>query len=295
MFAFFLALWSGRSVCLVSEPYSPRSVGYLDDGRGTTARLRAALRPWLYQAYGLLMRARVRLVFAISPLAVQQFTAIGVPPERIVPFGYFVPEAVAEVGAGGERAHVDTSELAIVFVGSLIERKGLLPLINAVRALRARSVSVRLDVFGAGEPGRYPFDGAAVRYLGTIPFGRSQAVIAGYDVLALPSLHDGWGVVVNEALQAGVPVVCSSEVGAGAMVEKWRCGQVFGHRGGDSLQTVLESLARDRRSLAEMRVNAGALRPILAPDFAAGFMWNALLEPCAPRRRPTCPWYDRDA
>src|SRR5262249_56320903 len=39
-------------------------------------------------------------------------------------------------------------------------------------------------------------------------FGRS-------DVFVLPSRHDGWGVVVNQALAAGLPVITSDAVGAG--------------------------------------------------------------------------------
>lgn len=295
MFAFFLALWSGRTVCLVSEPYSPSAVGYLDDARGAMARFRAVLRPWLYRAYGLLMRRHLRVVFAISPLAVRQFAAIGVQPQRIVPFGYFVPSAVARTEVAPEIESAAPVGLALVFVGSLIERKGLLPLIDAVKALSARNVRVRLDVFGSGDPGRYPFDGTIVRYRGTVPFGQAQAVIAGYDALVLPSLHDGWGVVVNEALQAGVPVVCSNAVGAGAMLRKWRCGRVYEQLGEDSLEAALEALALDRRGLAEMRENARLIQPVLRPDFAAAFMWNALLEAAAPGKRPGCPWYDRDA
>jgi glycosyltransferase involved in cell wall biosynthesis len=35
------------------------------------------------------------------------------------------------------------------------------------------------------------------------------------DVFVLPSRYDGWGVVVNQALGAGLPIVCSDMVGAG--------------------------------------------------------------------------------
>ena len=35
------------------------------------------------------------------------------------------------------------------------------------------------------------------------------------DVFVLPSRYDGWGVVVNQAIGAGLPVICSDMVGAG--------------------------------------------------------------------------------
>ena len=34
------------------------------------------------------------------------------------------------------------------------------------------------------------------------------------DIFVLPSRYDGWGVVVNQALGAGLPLICSSEVRA---------------------------------------------------------------------------------
>ena len=40
------------------------------------------------------------------------------------------------------------------------------------------------------------------------------SVFAEADVFCLPSRHDGWGVVVNEALGAGLPIVASDGVGA---------------------------------------------------------------------------------
>jgi glycosyltransferase involved in cell wall biosynthesis len=48
------------------------------------------------------------------------------------------------------------------------------------------------------------------------------------DVFILPSRYDGWGVVVNQALGAGMPIICSDMVGAGRdLVEKDVNGAIF--------------------------------------------------------------------
>lgn len=38
------------------------------------------------------------------------------------------------------------------------------------------------------------------------------------DVLILPSLHDGWGAVVNEAMTLGLYVIVSDRCGAKALI-----------------------------------------------------------------------------
>lgn len=52
------------------------------------------------------------------------------------------------------------------------------------------------------------------------------------DILVLPSIYDGWGAVVNEALQAGLYVVCSDACGAADLLNDEKLGKVF--RAGDA-------------------------------------------------------------
>src|SRR5262249_52683542 len=68
-------------------------------------------------------------------------------------------------------------------------------------------------------------------------FGRS-------DVFVLPSRHDGWGVVVNQALAAGLPVITSDAVGAGLdLVEKGVNGMCVPANDVEGLYRAMEMLA----------------------------------------------------
>ena len=53
-----------------------------------------------------------------------------------------------------------------------------------------------------------------IHILGTIPQQQIPSYLYKADILILPSLYDGWGAVVNEALQAGCFVICSDACGA---------------------------------------------------------------------------------
>lgn len=67
----------------------------------------------------------------------------------------------------------------------------------------------------------------SIEYCGTMENKQVQSFIANCDILVLPSVYDGWGAVVNEALIQGTPVVCSEDCGASTLLkDKWR-GETF--------------------------------------------------------------------
>lgn len=74
-----------------------------------------------------------------------------------------------------------------------------------------------------------------IRFLGTIAQTDIQTYMQQADVLILPCLYDGWGAVVNEALQVGCYVICSDTAGASDLIKcDARLGVVFRH--GDVVQ-----------------------------------------------------------
>ena len=102
----------------------------------------------------------------------------------------------------------------------MIARKGLDHLLAAFAAVAARHSHVRLLLVGreAELPQMLkalpPEVRARVEYAGFQPPEALPRYFAQADVFVLPSRYDGWGVVVNQAIGAGLPVVCSDAVGA---------------------------------------------------------------------------------
>src|SRR6266700_2369535 len=106
--------------------------------------------------------------------------------------------------------------LRLLFVGQLIGRKGLFPFLEILRewALRHETRTVNLWVVGTGCLGdsleRYAFSSnVTVRFLGAVPYGNLPNVYAECGLLVFPTLSDEWGMVVNEAMAAGLPVLGS--------------------------------------------------------------------------------------
>jgi glycosyltransferase involved in cell wall biosynthesis len=283
-FAMLVALVLDRRVYLVSEPYSPVSVGTLNDRHRKKAAWKALLRPSLYRIYGFLLRRKVAGIFAISPLAVNQYRAIGISDHKIFAFGYFVASQPVEAQA----SMPPRQGLHLCFVGSLITRKGAAHLATAARQAVTEGAMLSVDIYGPGDASHLGDGDNVVRYGGTINFGTAGAVMVNYDALVVPSEHDGWGVVVNEAIMAGVPVIASSRVGAAAMVARWKCGLVYDGTLADGLKSALHTVAQNPEALKLMRQSTASVAPLLTPAVAGSYMWAAIKGAVEP-----CPWYEK--
>lgn len=123
-----------------------------------------------------------------------------------VPYGGPEPAAAPIFRDGGP--------LRVLFVGSLTQRKGLSYLFNACAEL-GREVS--LSVVGRA-PRSVPkvlSDALqGVRHVSTLPHDGILESMRQHDVLVLPSLVEGFGLVINEALSQGIPVVTTPNTGA---------------------------------------------------------------------------------
>lgn len=112
-------------------------------------------------------------------------------------------------------------DIRFLFCGQMIERKGVDLLLTAFDMLIKEGRRAKLILVGReADLPRFlnnvsPAARDLVEYKGfqapeSLPDFFSQA-----HVFVIPSRHDGWGVVVNQALAAGLPVISSTAVGAG--------------------------------------------------------------------------------
>jgi glycosyltransferase involved in cell wall biosynthesis len=169
--------------------------------------------PWVRLYGSTLLRRVVRA--AARVIADSEFTArevvelCRVPAERVrvVPLGAGVPFVPEGPAAEGEY---------VLAVGTLEPRKNLPRLAEATRRL-----GVELRVVGARGWGGVEAGGDGVRWLGSPDDQEVARLYRGALCVAYPSLYEGFGLPVLEALRCGAPVVTSAgtameEVAAGA-------------------------------------------------------------------------------
>jgi len=109
-----------------------------------------------------------------------------------------------------------TRESYVLFVGTPEPRKNLDRLIAAMAVIRARGSKERLVIAGAGGWGATGLDAPNVERVGRVSEAELVELYRHASCLALPSLHEGFGLPALEAMATGTPVVAAR---AGALPE----------------------------------------------------------------------------
>lgn len=177
-------------------------------------------------------------VFAIGEFCVKYYRSLS-KRWKVFPFLYVTNMEIVQM----EEVHGD---LRIVYVGSLSKRKNVGILLESIIGVP----SVQLSIYGDGSE-REKLESFVrqkslnVKFCGNIDMKEVQNEMSKHDVLVLPSLHDGWGAVVNEALTQGLYVVCSNKCGAMALLHDPMRGAIFKSGERRNLQQLMSQCSKN--------------------------------------------------
>ncbi|HET9384124.1 MAG TPA: glycosyltransferase family 4 protein [Gemmatimonadales bacterium] len=234
------------------------------------AELRLGFRRFLAWA-----ARRAARVIAISSYTAAALREIANVPIAVIPYAASLPPARPKTDA--DREHVPT----VLFVGRLVERKGVTHLVEAVAQLADRRA--RLVIVGDG-PERPRLEARArelgiahrVEFRGRISDADLRTAYQRAGVFVLPAVLDsrgdteGLGVVLLEAMNYGVPVIASNIGGIVDIVVDQETGLLVPPGDAAALASALDSVLRDP---ARSRRLGEAGRRRLAEQFS----WDAIL------------------
>ncbi len=240
--------------------------------RGETHLLlsRQPIKRWLRPLVMKLFYKICDAFLAIGTLNQEFYLAHGVSPEKI----YLVPYAVdnkyffskveknkQQIFACKSKFNLLTETFVILYAGKLQPRKRPLDLLFAYEKLRARGINSQLVYVGSGEQEDLLRQTVITHNIPNVSFFgfRNQSELPEFfavaDVFVLPSVDEPWGLIINEAMCASLPIVASEEIGAVRdLLLNGKNGYTFPSGDIDKLTEALALVIQSpskRRSMAE--------------------------------------------
>ena len=157
------------------------------------------------------------------------------------------------------------AKFKILCVARLTKQKNIETLIEAVGMLRERGVDAHLQIVGDGDQRVFlehktrelQLD-ALVEFLGARVQNELPELYARCDAFVLPSVREGMGLVLAEALLCGAPVIATNSGGVTDIVRDGETGLLFPERDANALADALEKYARDSQYAARLAQNGRA-------------------------------------
>lgn len=228
--------------------------------KGNWRRFIPQTRKKLYQGYIKYKNDNMYLLGS-SAYAASDVTLCGFNSEKCFSWGYFPPVIQKDMD---ELFHTkEKDEIEILYAGRLLSWKRVLDTVKALHILVKKGIRAHLTIVGKGECEmgirKYILTNKLEKYATVLPFMPPENVrtyMEKSDVYVLGSnFYEGWGAVVNEAMNSGCVTIVSHAVGSAPYLIKdgengfiYKCGNV------KQLAEIISKVAKDpdlRRRIGE--------------------------------------------
>ena len=226
----------------------------------------------------LLRRSMVRHADAIlvnGNSGARYVRSLGVPDAKVFRVPYSTDTSIyTEKKRTTEGANVTK----LLHVGQLIERKGILKFLNNLVKWSERHSTRNLEFMLVGDgPLRAAIlelklpPNLTLKSTASVAYSAMPEIYLQADLFVLPTLADSWGLVVNEAMAAGLPILGSRKSQAvEELVKDRETGWIFNPDEPDDVDMALErALSAPRESLARMGEKARQVAIGVTAQFAA--------------------------
>lgn len=197
-----------------------------------------------------------------SSFSKKTFLAAGVPEAKIIKIPYGVD--IDEFRPGRKEDEV----FRVVYAGGMTLQKGVHYLLRAFSELNLKNsellliggLSKEISPFFEKYAGRF-------RYLGKVPQKELVRHYAQSSVFVLNSIHDGFGMVIIQAMASGLPVIATENTGGPDIIEEGKTGFIIPIRDVEKLKERLTFLYENEKIRKEMGERA-------VRKAASGFSWD---------------------
>ncbi|MCQ2974543.1 MAG: glycosyltransferase family 4 protein [Bacteroidales bacterium] len=147
-------------------------------------------------------------VFSASNFTKQSLINDGISEEKIK----FLPLCfnTSAIEAGDDFKYIENRKLKVLYCGTITQRKGIKYLLDAFKSIVKNSAELHIigNIQGSGDEFRKYSD--LYTYTPGIPQNQLFKIYKNYDILVLPTIFEGFGLVIPEAMKAGLPVITTN-------------------------------------------------------------------------------------
>lgn len=174
---------------------------------------------------------------------------LGAKANRVFSKPYEIPDASA-LQQKGEIEQLEKCEFKkpiFLFVGQVVPRKGVKYLLEACTILQQQGCDDYTVLIVGDGVQRQEMElytqlnnlQNQVKWLGKVEYSNLGVYFEAADVFVLPTLEDTWGIVVQEAMILGKPVLCSERAGASELVKDGENGYLFDPEQPEKLASIM--------------------------------------------------------
>ncbi|OGT31726.1 MAG: hypothetical protein A3E87_01950 [Gammaproteobacteria bacterium RIFCSPHIGHO2_12_FULL_35_23] len=175
-----------------------------------------------------------------SPYGRRTFIEQGINPNKIAVIPYGVNTTYFSPGNGPV-----PKDFQIIYAGQISLRKGIPYLLQAFNGFKHPNKKLLLvgEIWHDMKQILHQFDLTAVELVGRVTRSRLQELYQSSQVMVLPSIDDGFGKVITEAMACGCPVIASENTGAYGFLQNDYDGYVVPIRNSQAILEKLQILA----------------------------------------------------
>lgn len=253
-----------------------------NDG-GFPDRLQNIENSWWFRYF----RKHVAAAFTPGRLGRMFSSCLGIPERRIYNAyfshdiddyaAFYHEKAVTSRQNIRKKFAIRSDQLVVLCISRFLDWKRLIDLAEALVLLEQKHQSLARDLcfilIGDGEDrahdhGLRRLKRIRVHHEKRVPYAEIKAWYCAADIFAFPSEGDIWGLVVNEALSLGLPVICTDAIGASELVKDEWNGYLVKPRSPEKIMECLVKLLSDSKLLANMKRNAIEIHKTWNSDWA---------------------------
>lgn len=204
---------------------------------------------------------------AVSNQVARDFAAIGVPKNRIkvIPNGINLDDYTNMPGGKKFRERYGLEDKKIILaIGRLEKIKGFEYLIMALPKISEQISNVKIVIagpeFNYGNELRRLSKEISVKkdviFSGLMDKDDKKEALAAADVIVVPSIYEGFGIVLLEAMAAGKPVIATKTGAAPEIIEDGMTGLLVEIGNSEQLASLITKVLKNNRFAKELSVNA---------------------------------------